>query len=252
MGNFSVPSCLVFVLGVLFATECVLGAIDDGVEYYMTNYCEGEINITAEADGIVISQSGAQYTANQDCIVTLKSTVESNRVLVTFSILDVDENEDGTCDDSISIYDGDDDTGTVLTADGGLCGKLSNADDVYTSTGDSITIKFVTGATNLGGGFTLAATSFHTGTCDDTTELTCDNGNCISINLKDNLRDNCGDESDENVAIQQTLGLWEKLMDFGLAAAIGIIVAGAVVLIIVVVCVGCCIAKCCCKKVSPV
>ncbi|XP_077983217.1 low-density lipoprotein receptor-related protein 3-like [Glandiceps talaboti] len=221
-----------------------------GDEYYLTQNCDLVIDVPGNKDVVLYSQSGVQYTGNQDCVVTLKAR-PGKKSLVTFSIFDVNKNDDGTCEDALELYDGNDDSAPALTPANGLCGVLNDIADFYDSSAENITIKFTTGASGFGGGFTVIVTSVSNGTCEDS-EFECDNGLCIDPNLKDNLRDNCGDKSDENELFGKALTLWEKLMDFGLAAAIGILVAGVIVLIILIVCLACCICKCCCKKVSPV
>ncbi|XP_002732844.1 uncharacterized protein LOC100375513 isoform X2 [Saccoglossus kowalevskii] len=222
-------------------------------QYYVGSICSTTITISDTADSILYLQSGASYNPSSPCYVTL--TTENNRhVLITFSILDISKNEDGTCDDYINIYDGDETSGTNLT-DAGLCGTNTDAEsDGYLSSGTDLTMEFVTALTNIGGGFTACATSVKDkeleGECDDS-EIECNNQRCVHASLKNNGRDNCGDKSDEDAAV--LLNFWDQLMELGMVAAICIVVAIAIAFVIFIVCFACFIAKCCCKKaVSPV
>ncbi|XP_077982852.1 uncharacterized protein LOC144437719 [Glandiceps talaboti] len=246
-------TCISYVV-VLLAMQVVLTRgkkKDDGDEVYNLNdKCNAVIDVPGNKDVQLLAKGGTTLTSEENCTVNFKARPGRKNVL-TFTTFDLPKKNDGSCEEALTLYDGEDDSAPALTEANGLCGALTEIKDFHESTTENITVKFTTGESGLDNGFTLVVTSASEGNCTDS-EFKCDNGNCIDANLVDNFRDNCGDKSDEGFWRKTALTVWEKLMEFGLAAAIGIIVAGVVVFIIITVCLVCCICKCCCSKVTPI
>ena len=117
-------------------------------QLYFEDLCNVNLSIS-EGGGDIESGNGylqRKYSTNLDCSVTLTTSV-GRHVLITWEHFDVDERSDGTCKDTLTIYDGLSASGTILNNK--TCGRYrsKNLDSRYpsaVSTGNAITVRLVT------------------------------------------------------------------------------------------------------------
>ncbi|XP_067651859.1 neuropilin and tolloid-like protein 2 [Haliotis asinina] len=146
------------------------------------------------------SSVGLHYSNDVSCTYTV--TVAANkRVFAKFQRFDFEKKHNGSCTDYVNLYDGNDVSQTRLNANP-LCGTVlpSNA----MSSGNSITVSFVTDSTGIGRGFALLFTAVYNGTCASG-DFSCNNSFCIDSDLQCNGLDQCGDNSDEAACTAEDL-----------------------------------------------
>ena len=89
-----------------------------------------------------------QYSENLNCSVTFTASV-GRQILITWTRFNVEINPDGSCKDTLTIYDGLSASGTILNDK--KCGYYGSKflDSRYpsaVSTGNVITVRLVTGS----------------------------------------------------------------------------------------------------------
>ncbi|XP_070574869.1 low-density lipoprotein receptor-related protein 12-like [Ptychodera flava] len=235
--NTAIP---LFAFAVLYHTTHVDSVADD----YMASRCGQIIYETRDAAGSIDSQRGFYYTNFESCIIMIQVNY-GRRILLTFEYLEI-EKFGIMCPDYLHIYDGDTVLDTRLSPEVGFCGDVTP--DTITSSGNQVTLKFVTDADTVKRGFFIVYTSFtEGGLCDGVDDFRCKNGRCIASRLENDWTDNCGDNSDEYETTAKALDFFGKIMALGVGIIIAITIG--VVLLCVVCCIGC---YCCfCKKRSP-
>lgn len=88
----------------------------------------------------------SQYSINLDCSITLTAN-NGRHVLITWKYFDVEQNTDGSCRDTLTIYDGSSESGIILNDK--KCGRYRSIylDSRYpsaVSTGNVMTVRLVT------------------------------------------------------------------------------------------------------------
>ncbi|XP_078613125.1 uncharacterized protein LOC144882893 [Branchiostoma floridae x Branchiostoma japonicum] len=210
---------------------------------HLTDQCGKSINIKSHG-GQVNSQAAVTYPADTDCELTLQAD-SGKHIYLRLERLDIPDGSSGqNCDDRLRIYDGPSATGSVLG--GPICG--SSAGGEYESTGDAVTLKFTSDSDNQrGSGFLLVYAAFDSGSPCANAEFECGNGRCISRELKCDLADHCGDNTDESssdlhancanvAAVNGVTAAQSRGLGVGVIAAIAIAVILFVVLIVLAVC----------------
>ena len=124
-------------------------------EYNFEDHCNGTLDIGDSGD---LFYSGtkyfsfafpANYGSNLNCTVTL-TTTPGRKILITWEKFNVEQRNDLSCADTLTIYDGNMTTGTPLNSD--KCGNFTSSllNDRYptqTSSGNSITFRLQTDGT---------------------------------------------------------------------------------------------------------
>ncbi|XP_035693446.1 low-density lipoprotein receptor-related protein 3-like [Branchiostoma floridae] len=209
---------------------------------HLTDQCGKSINIKSHG-GQVNSQAAVTYPANTDCELTLQAD-SGKHIYLRLERLDIPDGSGQNCGDSLRIYDGPSATGSVLGSP--ICG--SSAGGEYESTGDAVTLKFTSDSDNQrGSGFLLVYAAFDSGSPCDNAEFECGNGRCISRDLRCDLADHCGDNTDESssdlhancanvAAVNGVTAAQSRGLGVGVIAAIAIAVILFVVLIVLAVC----------------
>ncbi|XP_070574872.1 neuropilin-1-like [Ptychodera flava] len=214
--------------------------------YYMDDDCGQRVTLTADKpDGKLFTTLGFKYDDNvYNCTLVVEAP-SNQKILWLFASFDVDTKSQGSCTDYLEMWDGDMDSGTQLTPDGGLCGTIADTPSTgYATSGNKTTLLWHTDSLGNDYGFQLNFNTFTDAPCDPVTQFSCKNGRCIAKKLENDLRDNCGDSSDE----YEIVNFFGKILALGLGALIGIIVGVVVIFILCVVGCICCCVKCCCKK----
>ncbi|XP_071957479.1 low-density lipoprotein receptor-related protein 3-like [Antedon mediterranea] len=172
-------------LVVLFAT------FTEGIDVdYLTTNCNN--TITAQKGGIIEPESRLFYSNNVDCISSLKAP-EGSQLLLQFYRFSLEDYVNNQCADKLVVYDGlAPNSSRRLTEE--LCGRIRPEN--VESTGESVTIEFVSDEDGQSTGFGIFYTIFRDAPCSED-EFECDNGKCIAASLKCDTYDMCGDNSDE-------------------------------------------------------
>ncbi|XP_002738292.1 uncharacterized protein LOC100371835 [Saccoglossus kowalevskii] len=228
------------VLVVIVTLACI--QVQVKAWYFMDSECGEVISLTAsDPDGVLYTSASLYYEDNMNCNVTITAP-EGQKILLIFVSFEVDTGSTSTCSDAdaLSIWDGSLDSGSWLSPTDGLCGDLLNVPSYgYATSTNETVLYWTTDNSDNSYGFIINFNLYTSTPCDATTEFACSNDRCIPSELKNNLRDNCGDLSDE----PEVLSFFGKFLAMGLGIVIGIIVA------IVIVCI-CCVVGCicCCVK----
>ncbi|XP_077982015.1 enteropeptidase-like [Glandiceps talaboti] len=149
--------------------------------------------------GQVLSQKDEYYQNDMDCWLILESRTAyaSQRIDINFEWVNLEDYND-TCIDYLEIYDGtvDDDMPNKDPMDT-ICGNQTSPFSGPISREMSVTLRLYTNSENVGRGFDLIFTSYHTDTCLGDDVFFCENRRCIDISLECDGFNNCGDNSDE-------------------------------------------------------
>ncbi|XP_038067679.1 low-density lipoprotein receptor-related protein 12-like isoform X2 [Patiria miniata] len=241
------------IIAVGFLTV-LIGAGNAAHTVYMDEKC-GETIQAGRSGGVVTSLRGTYYENDYNCTITITADI-GRQILLTFDRVDIEGTPSGDsgCDgDYLEVYNG---TSTILSPVQVICGTSAN--DIV-SFSNSVTLRFKTDPADLlfstERGFFLSYTSFTTisnFTSCDSGEFKCDNNRCIGATFKNNMYDNCGDNSDEGVFVLTDLDPILTtdsvvFLNVGMIALVAGCIGGAVVM-----CIGvCCICYFCCKTSRP-
>ncbi|XP_070574590.1 procollagen C-endopeptidase enhancer 1-like [Ptychodera flava] len=143
------------------------------------------------------------YPDNVNCVIGFRTDASMKFFL---RILSMDLEFSSQCaNDALLIYDGVTDADPLLIGHGyGICGDSLSLPNYYKSTGNEISIKFVTNsADNQGKGFKLVLTPYEqanneTSTCDNSDDFMClGDLKCMIRDVECNGETQCADGSDE-------------------------------------------------------
>ena len=149
--------------------SCLFIIFRNIIDYYFEGRCGNTISIGTGA-GVVYSGTSASsqlYAENlAGCTVTFTASA-GRKILITWEYFDVEDSPiSSACADTLTIYDGSTDFGTVLNTDK-KCGdyvssSITSRYQNSESTGNSITVKLVTDGNNNINRFQFIVTSFST------------------------------------------------------------------------------------------
>ncbi|KAI8520291.1 hypothetical protein Bbelb_000450 [Branchiostoma belcheri] len=219
-------------------------------------YIKSNCNQTTDADSGeagYIEWSSVTRNSAESCSLTLNAPVGS-MFRLKFTRFDLDRNGQA-CVDTINILDGPNMLSMSKTG-GDTCTQPSGE---ITTISNTVTISFTQGSTDIDFmKFKLQYSVYRMsvlGMCTSSSDFKCDNNRCIKQDNTCDLRDDCGDNSDESSSdsgancldLKDVGGAITNFLSLGLAAIIGIVVGVIVliILIIVLICVCCCN---CCRK----
>ena len=180
------------------------------------------IDVTDDGESHIEFRS---LSPKRNCEVTFKTYSEGN-LMVFFDKLNVSGSSAFTW---LELHDGNTRRFTVIGAEK-FYGSKAPA-DVYTTTGQYLTLYFRDDLSRIPSHFSLYVTSFHTGACTSD-EYKCDNGRCIDDSLQCFGNNPCGDYSNCKYG--------NSLSDGEIA---GICVGGVLAVIIVIVSVSFCMQR---------
>lgn len=109
--------------------------------------------------GLIEPDSSLYYPSNLDCVVTLSVGSSSSRILLQFYRFFLEEEVAGVCVDSLTVYDGADESSAAVTDS--LCGRV-DAFEVE-STGPNVTFVLQTDSDGSNSGFGIFYTEFKDG-----------------------------------------------------------------------------------------
>ncbi|KAK3756844.1 hypothetical protein RRG08_048890 [Elysia crispata] len=171
-----------------------------GTETYhdtMERQCGGIIQLTSlpTQSLVLVLTEQIEYKPRYDCQVTVVASEEA-RIFLSFLELDI-PSFDACVDDFLLIADSEPLLEHALRFQDSkvrrYCGTVRPKP--MTTTGNNVSIHFVSDANLNGKGFSILLTAFHKAKCDEE-EFRCKNDRCIDIRLKCDDYDNCGDGSD--------------------------------------------------------
>ncbi|XP_076449426.1 uncharacterized protein LOC143285871 [Babylonia areolata] len=140
------------------------------------------------------SATGLTYTNNMDCSVTFNVT-SPHLILANIKRFELEPQYSGTCNDYVNLHDGADVSAGTLNSDV-LCGS-SLTNSTYVTSGQQLTVRFVTDSTAVYLGFNIIVTAVLVAPCQ-TDQFQCNNTNyCIDSTLVCDDYGQCGDDSDE-------------------------------------------------------
>lgn len=156
------------------------------------NYCNRQV-LVDDASQLIVS-NWTLVRENSPCWVTVTSASPGRSGRFFLSLMDFRLPGPRCLHVRLDIVDSD--SRTRLTPSNGLCGAPS-AHLQFVSTNQTVFLVLSSNDTSDDLHFRLLAVRFHTQPCDQSTEFGCDNGRCISSQLRCNGDNNCGDDSDE-------------------------------------------------------
>lgn len=159
---------------------------------YMSASCTTVSSMVSKSR-LLESSSGLEYNNDMNCVLTATASDGRYNVLVVFSRFDLEEKRSGSCLDYVNVYDGGSVSDPVLNVEP-LCGATLPSNLV--STGNQVTVEFVTDSSAVLMGFGIIFTEVYNGSCS-TAEYGCSNGYCVNSDLRCNNYKECGDGSDE-------------------------------------------------------
>lgn len=182
MGRLAVCIFAVFLLPVAHTITIV----------YLPEVCSTTISVTDSEQ--VESSTGLTYDNNVDCSFTV-SVASPYLVLANLERFELEPLRSGSCSDYVNLYDGAD-TNSASLHSSPLCGSsLTNI--TYVSSGQQMTVHFVTDSTAVYLGFYIIFSPATIAPCSST-QFSCNNSYCVpSTSACDNY-DQCGDASDES------------------------------------------------------
>ncbi|XP_060607863.1 neuropilin and tolloid-like protein 2 [Ruditapes philippinarum] len=125
----------------------------------------------------------------------------SKKVMLLMRRFDLETEVKGACVDLVNIHDGPTTTDTTLNSSP-LCGELPVSN--YTSSSNSMTIWFQTDSTGNRHGFDFIFVAVTAAPCSSG-QFSCNNSVCIDGSLQCTVYNECGDNTDEENCVYQTL-----------------------------------------------
>jgi len=177
------------------------------------------------------SSTGITYRNNLNCNITITAPT-GKFVVAQVQRFQLELAFSGTCPDYIEVYDGVDTSATKLNSDL-ICGSgSSNVPSNFTSTGESMTIEFITDATGTDMGFNMLFVAATSGVCASD-QFQCNSSICIPASLDCDGYNQCGDNTDEDSCETKTASEGINILMVVLITLLVMLVVGAVVALIV-------------------
>lgn len=170
----------------LISTPLVKGVSKD----YLNLVCDTTVYVGTSRR--LESSTKLYYEPNVDCSYTV--TVDSGKkVMLLVRLFDLESEVKNSCVDYVNIYDGKNVTATVINPSP-VCHV--DAADNYTSTGNAMTVRFITDSRGARLGFDFHFVAVTDAPCTSS-QFRCNNSLCVDSSLQCNIYNECGDGSDE-------------------------------------------------------
>ncbi|XP_006822213.2 uncharacterized protein LOC100367478 [Saccoglossus kowalevskii] len=158
----------------------------------------------------VVDEHG-NYESDVSCKISFR-TDESKKFFLRVTRMDM-EFSNQCASDSLRIYDGTSENDASLTGNAyGICGRSLSLPNYFYSTGNAVSVQFVTdNANNNGEGFDILVTAYKpvdsTEECEDVDGFLClDGSKCMSKNVYCNGHSQCAEGSDEPTTCSNVSG----------------------------------------------
>ncbi|KAK7115172.1 low-density lipoprotein receptor-related protein 12-like [Littorina saxatilis] len=174
------------------AVACLIRATGALTAVYLPTSCGADISVTSSVQ--LESGTGLTYTNNMDCNITF-TVASPYLVLASIERFELEPQRSGTCIDYVNLHDGADVSSSTLNTDV-MCGSsLTNTS--YITTGQQMTLHFVTDSSAVYLGFNIIFTVASLSPCAGG-QYTCNNTYCTPSSVTCDSYDQCGDNSDED------------------------------------------------------
>lgn len=190
---------ITFTRNISFFLFFIVFEISAGKDYFdiMERQCGGTIQLSSVPTKslVLVLTESEEYPPLLNCHVTVFVTSEAR---IHLSFLQMDIRSYGACPgDFVTVLDSKQLSNDIFFFEDASAKRHCGIErpKPMTSTGNNVTIRFVSDAHVNGRGFTLLLTAFHEAECLEE-EFQCDNKRCIDNSLQCDSHDNCGDGSD--------------------------------------------------------